>query len=350
MLRRTFLLSTAATAASTVLASVGCSNKDKQPETSPETSHQATNKTSTSAMPNTTNPSTTTRSFGPTVAGRFYTDNANSLRSEVRSYLDIAANTAATIPENQHIIAIVAPHAGYMYSGTVAGTAFASIPSTHAREINTVAILSPSHHASRPYVCSLPADSYRTPLGETPMARSLINSLMEKGDMVRNDEAIFRPEHAIDVEIPFIQLAFPSAQIIPLIVPMMSITRLEEFGRLLFETIGENPNSLVVTSTDLSHFFSYEKARAIDEAIVSELEQNNTKAAFEAHDERRGPCGIAPIIATWSYARYAAQKFQKTHAENSPFHVHRLAIKNSGDALPSGRDRVVGYCAMALTV
>ena len=284
--------------------------------------------------------------FGPTVAGRFYTDDPNELRALVDSYLSKGANAPAipAIPENRRIIALVSPHAGYVYSGGVAGVAFASIRAERARSMRTAVVLSPSHHGRRQYACALPADVYRTPVGQVHVARSIQDALISKGDLVREDEAMFRPEHAIDVQIPFVQLAFPAAQIVPLIVPMMPVERLALLGRMLYEVVGSDPNAILVASSDLSHYFAYDDARTIDNAIVSELERNDTAAVFAKHDERRGPCGVAPIVATWSYLRLFGE------APNGVPTVHRLSVLNSGDSHPQSRDRVVGYGALAISV
>ncbi|MCL2823148.1 MAG: AmmeMemoRadiSam system protein B [Polyangiaceae bacterium] len=278
--------------------------------------------------------------FGPTVAGRFYTDNPKNLRTEVASYLEKGASEPA-IAKDRRVVALVAPHAGYVYSGAVAGVAYAAVRS---RTISTVVVLSPSHHGRRSYACALRADAYGTPIGQVPVARSLVDALIAKGDgnggLVREDEQLFKPEHALDVQIPFILMAFPQAQIVPLIVPMLSMNKLESLGHAIFDVVGSDPNALVVASSDLSHFYGYQQAQSIDDAMVSELERDDLSTVFDKHDERRGPCGIAPIVATWAYAK----KF------GVGWRANRLKVRNSGDSHPDGRDRVVGYGAIALTV
>jgi AmmeMemoRadiSam system protein B len=274
--------------------------------------------------------------FGPTVAGRFYTDDPGALRESVESFLSAGAK-APPIEASRRIVALVAPHAGYVYSGPIAGVAYAA---ARTRPVRTVVVLSPSHHGRRPHVCALVADAYRTPLGQVPIARSVVEALLAQGDLVREDESMFRPEHALDVQVPFIQVAFPTARIVPLIVPMMPRERLVLLGKRLHDAVGADPGTLVVASSDLSHFYDYDEARTIDDAIVSELERKDLTTVFDKHDVRRGPCGIAPIIATWSYV----EQF------GGPGIVHRLSVLSSGDTRPEGRDRVVGYAALALSV
>lgn len=277
-----------------------------------------------------------TTTFGPTVAGRFYPQNPRELRSSVESFLAEGKSSPALGPARR-IVALVAPHAGYVYSGSIAGMAYAA---AQPQSVRTVVVLSPSHHGRRPFVCTLSADAYDTPLGTVPIAKSIVDALVAKGDLVQYDDALFRPEHALDVHVPFVKVAFPGAQLVPLIVPMMPRDRLEGLGKLLFQVIGHDPHALLIASSDLSHFYPYDEARTIDEAIVSELERNDIETVFLKHDERRGPCGIAPIMTAWAYAR----NFGSTGL------VHRLSVKNSGDVYREGRDRVVGYAALALSV
>lgn len=281
--------------------------------------------------------STHGRVFGPTVAGRFYPDDPKRLRASVESYLEQGKKNAS-IPPDHRLVALVAPHAGYVYSGSVAGVAYAA--AKHAT-VRSVVVLSPSHHGRRPHACTLDADAYGTPLGTMPIALSVVRALTSRGsDLVKVDESLFGPEHALDVHVPFLQVAFPEASLVPIIVPMMSRERLEGLGKLLHEVIGQDPTTLVVASSDLSHFYDYEQARLIDDAIVGELEREDVEAVLGKHDERRGPCGVAPIVAALSYLGGFGERGS----------VKRLQLLNSGDEHPEGRDRVVGYAALALTV
>lgn len=274
-----------------------------------------------------------TRTFGPTVAGRFYPDDPQRLRAMVQSYLN-DADASIAIPGR--VVAIIAPHAGYVYSGSTAGVAYAAAD----RETHTVVILSPSHHGRRGYACTLDADAYRTPLGPVPIATEIVRRLVEGGDLVKVDEALFGPEHAADVHVPFVQLAFPKANLIPIIVPMLPRDRLEALGKLLHDLIGNDPQALIVASSDLSHFYPYDQARSIDETIVAEIIEKDLSSVMDKHDERRGPCGVAPIVVAMAYLGRFGDGGRVT----------KLRVVNSGDSHPGSKDRVVGYGALALTV
>ncbi|MFW5741121.1 MAG: AmmeMemoRadiSam system protein B, partial [Myxococcota bacterium] len=256
--------------------------------------------------------------FGPTVAGRFYPDDPARLRTAVETYL--AAGTQQPLPfdDSRRIVALVAPHAGYVYSGPVAGVAYASAP----KDVHTVVLLSPSHHGRRSHACLLDADAYRTPLGEMPIAKDVVRKLDENGkDLTDVDERLFEPEHAADVHVPFIQVAFPKARLVPVIVPMMPRARLEQFGKVLHDVVGSDLGTLVIASSDLSHFYDYDRAKDIDEAIVSELEKGDVETVLSKHEARRGPCGAAPIVSTLSYLDQFGEGGQ----------VKRLQVLNSGD-------------------
>jgi len=310
------------------LGLAGCSRTHSTQGSAPDASPSATMNT----------PTTLQDAFGPTVAGRFYPGAPGQLRSAVASYLADGAKQPRAFDDSRRLVAIVAPHAGYVFSGPIAGMAYAAATKS---EVRTVVVLAPSHHGRRPYACLLDADAYRTPLGQVAIAKDLVAKLDKAGgDLAQVDDALFQAEHAADVQIPFIQLAFPQAKVVPIIVPSLPLARLEALGKLLYESVGSDPHTLVVASSDLSHFYKYEEARSIDEAIVSELERKDLASVFAKHDTRRGPCGVAPIAVTLFYLA----KF------GDGGEVKRLQVLNSGDTQPDNRDRVVGYAAMAMTV
>lgn len=318
----------------------GCSKTHKQPGSNPNEGSSALSQTSKNQQKNQDNSCvdpTVERTFGPTVAGRFYTDNPLDLRGEVKEFIE--GNETSTLPwqNDQRLVAIIAPHAGYVYSGKVAGDAYRVVN----KDIRRVAVLSPSHHAVRPYACTLDATSYKTPLTTTMIDRQTISRIRKaSGGLLEIDEQVFRPEHAIDVQIPFVQLAMPHAMLIPIIVPMLPKEKLAQLGKVLFQTIGSDPQAMVVVSSDLSHFFPYATAQQIDESIVKEIMAKDLDTLLANHDKRKGPCGIAPIAVALSYLNEFTDKTE----------IHRLQVKNSGDVAQGDRKGVVGYAALALTV
>ena len=274
-------------------------------------------------------------SFGPTVAGSFYPRNPAELRQQIQQFLQAAPKP--TVAASERLVAIVAPHAGYVYSGPTAGAAYALASKT----IQTAVVLSPSHHALRPYACALDAVRYKTPLGTVEIDRQAVAELMQNSaGLIQIDNEVFVPEHALDVHIPFVQVAMPNAKLVPLIVPSLSPSQLRDLGKALYQTFGHKQDTLVVTSSDLSHFYAYDQAKRIDETIMTEIEQHNLASLLENHDKRRGPCGIAPIAVSLSMLEQFPSKGV----------VKRLQITNSGDTAHGDRSRVVGYGALAMTV
>lgn len=232
--------------------------------------------------------------------------------------------------------ALVAPHAGYLYSGAVAAAAYAAIPES----VHTVVVLGPSHRRYCDHACTLAAQGYQTPLGVVPLNQPFIHQLVRHTpEVVQVDPNAFAFEHSVDVHVPFIQACLPHARLVPLVMGWSNQPLLDQLPELLACAIDDDPNIIVVASSDLSHFHDYEQARSIDEQIVAEYERGDERRLLAHHPDRRGPCGIAPMIVARRYAARVSARLRLT----------RLAMCNSGDAELGGKDRVVGYAALALT-
>jgi MEMO1 family protein len=256
----------------------------------------------------------------PAVAGQFYPGNADRLRRDVAELLAEAAPLAARAPK-----ALIAPHAGYAYSGALAARAFATlVPDTEA--IRRVVVIGPAHYVPLRGVATPTAAAFETPLGRVPVDENALSQLAGLAFVMRSDRP-HAPEHAIEVELPFLQHVLPAFELVPLVVGEACP---DEVGAVLGRLWG-GPETLVVISSDLSHFHTYEAAQRLDAA---------TAAAIEAGDWARlnsgSACGFLPIAgllqqaAKWGLA------------------ATRLGLCNSGDAA-GPRDRVVGYGAWAFT-
>jgi AmmeMemoRadiSam system protein B len=275
--------------------------------------------------------------FGPTVAGRFYPSNPAKLEQSIKGYLAGAKNPDTPLESGHRVVGIIVPHAGYVYSGSVAGFAYATVT---RQPIRTVIVLGPSHRVARSKAATLKVDVYRTPIGDVPIDVDLVTKLLQQGaGLLMVDEGVFEPEHSVDVQIPFIKMALPQARVVPIVVPSMPEEQLEALGQLLFRMVGSDPHTLIVLSSDLSHFFDYSTARKIDAEIVHEIETNDTAALLNHRHDRRGPCGAAPVVVGLSYL----ESFGKGGK------VTTLKVLNSGDTA-GDRSRVVGYSAMALSI
>ncbi|MCC7413082.1 MAG: AmmeMemoRadiSam system protein B [Gammaproteobacteria bacterium] len=248
----------------------------------------------------------------PAVAGYFYPAQAERLRAEVQTCL-CGLSQAATAPK-----AIVAPHAGYVYSGRVAGHAYAALGHhCYAR----VVLLGPCH---RVYVdgLALPTvEAFRTPLGLVPLDTAAMARIDGLAQVCRNDDA-HALEHSLEVQLPFLQQVLEGFLLVPLAVGSASPAAVAGVLAALVDD-----GTLIVVSTDLSHYHGYAEARRLDAYTTTAIEQLRTAAI--------GPeqaCGYAPLNGTLEFAR--AHDWQVT----------ALMTANSGDTA-GPRDRVVGYGA-----
>jgi hypothetical protein len=269
----------------------------------------------------------------PAVAGMFYTDDATQLRREVETLL------AAASPPNManQIIAAVAPHAGYMYSGGVAAHTFKALQACYsppsAKKSPAVFLIAPSHREAFPFISVFTGQAYRTPLGEVPIARELAQALVDSDPMIHADWRGHRAEHALEVELPFLQVIWPQFQLVPVVMGEQHW----ELCRLLGEQVARLCRAfpaLILASSDLSHYFSYDEAVQFDECFIQHLKAFAPEALQQALDnEECHACGGGPVVA----AMVAAQALGADT-------VDILRYQNSGD-VSGDHSMVVGYLA-----
>lgn len=250
----------------------------------------------------------------PAVAGLFYPRQPDELRETVDRLLGAAGEAA----DGQVPRALIAPHAGYPYSGPVAAAAFHRLAGAGC---SRVVVIGPSHHvAFRGIAAPRSAGAFRTPLGEVPVDRA---ALMELPGVVGADEP-HRREHAVEVELPFLQRTLDQGfTLVPLVVGDATD---EEVGAVL-EPFLDDPRTLIIVSSDLSHFLAYEAAVRRDGATAAAIER--------LEGDRLGPddaCGFRPIRGWLTLAR------------RHGLVARRLDLRNSGDTA-GDRRRVVGYGA-----
>ena len=257
----------------------------------------------------------------PAVAGMFYPDDPAVLAQVVEDFLAEACAGDALLPAPPK--AVIAPHAGYLYSGLVAARAFAPVEAAAGR-IARVVVAGPSHYVPLRGVAVPVADAFATPLGRVPLDRAAIEALLDL-PQVRVAEAPHADEHALEVELPFLQTLLGDFSLVPLVVGDATPSELAE----VLERLWGGDETLIVVSSDLSHFHDYETAQRLDAA---------TAAAIERLDgSRLGPgqaCGFLPIAGLLECARCVGLA------------ARRLDLCNSGDTA-GPRHRVVGYGAWA---
>jgi len=260
------------------------------------------------------------------VSGTFYPGNPDALKADIEGYL-------SKVPPDKiagEIVGLVSPHAGYMYSGQTAAYGYKALA---GRRYDTVVILAPSHRSFFLGAAVQHEGAYRTPLGLVPIDEGLARALMT-GDTVHEDARMHRGEHAIEVQLPFLQSVLPPFKLVPLIMgngqdPESSIA----LSTLIYEAIKEREGLyLVVGSTDLSHYYPYEQAKELDKAALELLEQ------FDLDGMSRGlarggyeACGAGAMIAAMALSAKLGAKQSKV-----------LHYANSGD-VTGDMSGVVGY-------
>jgi AmmeMemoRadiSam system protein B len=255
----------------------------------------------------------------PAVAGQFYTDNPTILRDQIKQFLLQATRDDSGTPK-----AIIAPHAGYIYSGPVAATAYKTLEPV-SDTITRVVIMSPAHRYGFRGIAWSAADYFRTPLGDIKVSHNSIDNVKSL-PFVNNIEQAFEGEHALEVHLPFLQSILHNFEIVPFIVGMAEP---EQVAQVL-ETLWGQDETLIVISSDLSHFHDYQTARQHDRKTslcIESLDYENIQG--------EDACGVYPL----SGLLLAAQR--------KKLHVTLLDLRNSGDTAGS-HDRVVGYGSFIL--
>ena len=270
----------------------------------------------------------------PVVAGSFYPAESVLLAGQVMNYLNDAKPEAV----NGDIIALISPHAGYIYSGPVAAYGYKAIS---GRKYDTVVIIGISHHVLFDGVAYLEKDLYRTPLGDVPIDLEFTRKLAraEKDTLCKYPQA-YEEEHSAEVEIPFLQMSLKDFKIVVLLMgrPGPDYSTCVKLARGLVKIINESGKKvLVVASSDLSHYYKYDDAIAKDRVTLSELLSFDADRFAEAVSAGECElCGSAPVTT----ALIAGKALGGDKIEI-------LKYANSGDTA-GDKSRVVGYASAVI--
>ncbi|MFP4062880.1 MAG: AmmeMemoRadiSam system protein B [Halochromatium sp.] len=282
----------------------------------------------------------------PAVAGRFYDQDPARLSQAVQGFIAAGQRQArqrqadqtqagqgadqpqagklrqagaAAAPRPQ---ALIAPHAGYVFSGPVAGSAYAAL-ADHAAEIEQVVLLGPPHRLPVRGLATSSASAFETPLGQVPVDQAALDRLIAMHPQIQRLDAAFAGEHCIEVQLPFLQVLLERFRLLPFLVGTVDAAQVAE----ILAPFWEAEDSLIVVSSDLSHYLDYATAQALD--------ARTSEAIRALHPERIAPeqaCGQSAIagLLTLARARQAQGRI--------------LDLRNSGDTA-GPRDHVVGYGA-----
>jgi len=264
----------------------------------------------------------------PYVAGQFYPSGRERLRETIAALVDPQADP-------QTAIAIVSPHAGYVYSGRVAGAVFSS-----AKIPGICVILGPSHRGIGPLFAIQVRGRWSTPLGESPVDEILAARIAAATDLVEENDAAHLAEHSLEVQLPFIQYFRPDAAIVPIVVSAEArYEDLESLGQALAGAIREERReTLIVASTDMSHYVSQKTAEKKDMSAIRRVLDLDPTGLFETvMSERISMCGFQPTTA----ALVAGRGLGASKAE-------LIRYQTSGEA-SGDYAQVVGYAGIRIS-
>lgn len=262
------------------------------------------------------------------LAGRWYPGDAHQLAAAVDRML--ADAPATTVPGR--VVGLVVPHAGYVYSGPVAARAFKCAA---GQEVERVVVVSPMHHPYQGEVLTTAHAAYETPLGAIPVDTRTIEMLAGRVPItpVSRD-----PEHAVEIELPFLQRALAGPfSLVPLMLRAQSWPAVRRLGEALAEVLGGGERTLLVASSDLSHFYADEQARALDRVMLDRVASFDPEGVIRV--EERGEafaCGRGAIAAVMVAARALG-------ADGVQIAGYGTSADASGDT-----SRVVGYGAAVM--
>ena len=231
------------------------------------------------------------------VAGSWYTDVPEALRSEIDGYLKKAS--IGEIPRKP--AALISPHAGYMFSGKVAAYAYKAVS---VRTYSTVVVISPSHRAYFPNVSVWSRGSFETPLGKIEIDEPLCEKLLQTSAVFTDDTRPHSAEHALEIQLPFLQTVLPPFKLCPLIMGRQDLDLCWGLSTALASSI-ENPDDvLIVASSDLSHFHPGRQAEEMDSAVARRIEEFDVEGLSRDIDASKcEACGGGPIMTALLYAK-----------------------------------------------
>lgn len=255
----------------------------------------------------------------PQMAGSWYPAGNNECAEMVMACLDKGRPSPVADPK-----VIIAPHAGFVFSGEIAGTAFRQL-AEHRKRIKRVVIIGPAHRVGFKGIATTSADAWATPLGTVPVDWDVLRKLMPL-EGFRVLDKVFEGEHSLEVHLPFLQPVIDDFSIVPILVGDASM----ELVRDALKLVWGGPETIISVSSDLSHFHDYDTAVGLDQETTRQIELLQLEKI-----NGEGACGHRVLAGVLDVAR--SQDLRVTH----------LDVRNSGDT-KGDQDRVVGYGAYSM--
>jgi AmmeMemoRadiSam system protein B/AmmeMemoRadiSam system protein A len=262
----------------------------------------------------------------PSVAGSFYPAEKDVLESTVQGYLDSATDSGV----DGRPIAIISPHAGYVFSGQVAAYGY-----KHLRNIDTVILIGSSHKKSFKGAAVFTTGAFRTPLGEVQVDRETGEKLLNYKINVDFKPDVFRNEHSLEVQLPFLQTVLGDFKIVPVLIGVPNVNMYQHLATTIAGIMSENRNVLVVASTDLSHYHNYDTAVKMDQTAVAAIKNMwGPKVQTLLSNRKVEMCAAPAVLLTMEVAKRLGAN-----------QVVLYKYANSGD-VTGNREKVVGYASM----
>ena len=274
----------------------------------------------------------------PTQAGAFYEGDVDTLKTQIENCFlqEFGPKKRPKVNRNgpREIIGLVCPHAGYMFSGSVAANAYYELASDGAPD--TVVILGPNHTGYGSALAVVNEGFWRTPLGDVEIDGETANRIVQETRIVDVDELAHRFEHSIEVQLPFLQYLYGSEfKFVPICFQMQDLSSAVEVGKALVEVLA-NKNAVVIASSDMTHYEPQGNAAAKDMAALKAVEAMDEKRFYSIIEKQNvTACGYGPIAALITAAKGLGAKEAKL-----------LCYKTSGDTT-GDYSNVVGYAAVS---
>jgi AmmeMemoRadiSam system protein B/AmmeMemoRadiSam system protein A len=264
----------------------------------------------------------------PAVAGTFYPSDRETLKKSIEEFLSKIEKSKV----EGKLIALISPHAGYMYSGQVAAYGYKQIEGS---DIKKVILIGPSHRSALKGASVYTKGSFKTPLGDVKINESLALSLLNESADIRFSPEVYDGEHSLEVQLPFLQTVLKDFTIVPILLGSTTGKTIEHLIMKLTEIFDER--TLIVASTDLSHYYDYVTANEMDEKLISALERISLKDTVDLlRSGKSEMCGAVPVLIAMEVAKRCGANLGVVFKQ-----------ANSGD-VTGEKERVVGYVSLGL--
>lgn len=262
------------------------------------------------------------------IAGSWYPGNPSVLRRDIENYF----NAVTELKLKEEVVGLIAPHAGYIYSGKIAANAYKLI---REKKYDAVVVVGPSHRVAFHGVSVFSSGGFETPLGVVPVAEDLAEKIKKSNSMIADIQQAHSQEHSVEIQLPFLQVALGDFSFLPLVMGDQDANTCQELACAIYET-AQGKNILIVGSSDLSHFYNYNTANKMD-AVALEYMKNGDAAGLlrSLESGEVEACGGGPMAVVMLVAHM--MKADKAYL---------LKYANSGD-VTGDKNSVVGYAAAA---